>query len=111
LVERYLACLVDHDWEGAGACLSPEVVRIGPFGDTYTGREPYLAYLAEVMPGLEGYSMEVYRVVAAGRIVLAELRETVQVDGKPKVTPELLVFDLDEGGAISRVAVYAQRIG
>ena len=111
VVERYLAGLVAHDWAATEACLAPEVVRIGPFGDTYTPRTAYLDFLRDLMPKLPGYSMEVHRVVGAGPVVVAELSETVEVDGSPMVTPESLVFDLDDDGLIARVVVYIQRLG
>jgi predicted ester cyclase len=111
VVERYLAGLVSHDWVETEACLAPDVVRIGPFGDTYTPRSAYLDFLRGVMPALPGYSMEVDRVVGEGPVVVAELSETVEVDGSPVVTPESLVFDLDDEGRIARVAVYIQRLG
>ncbi len=116
IVERYLAALVAHDWEATAACLAVDVVRIGPFGDTYTPRDAYLAFLTDLMPKLPGYSMEVHRVVAGGSavggsVVVAELSETVEVDGSPLVTPEALVFDLDGDGLIARLAVYIQRLG
>ena len=110
VVERYLAGLVAHDWAATEACLAPDVVRIGPFGDTYTPRSAYLDFLKDLMPKLPGYSMEVHRVVGDGPVV-AELSETVEVDGAPLVTPESLVFDLDDQGRIARVAVYVQRQG
>ena len=111
VVERYLGCVVDHDWAGAEACLAPHVVRIGPFGDNFTSREPYLAHLAEVMPTLAGYSMEIHRVVpAAAGVVVAELTETVEVDGQPRLTPEALVFDVDASGLIHRIAIYLQQV-
>jgi hypothetical protein len=37
---------------------------------------------------------------------LAELSETVQRDGKPMLTPEVLVFGLDAGGRIGRVDIF-----
>ena len=38
----------------------------------------------------------------------AELTETVQVDGKPMVTPEVLVFELTEDSRIARVEIFIQ---
>ena len=81
VVERYLAALVAHDWGATEACLAPDVVRIGPFGDTYTPRAAYLDFLRDLMPKLPGYSMEVHRVVGDGPVVVAELSETVEFDG------------------------------
>ncbi len=111
IVERYLQAVVGHDWKALESCLAEDVVRIGPFGDTYSPREPYVAFLAGLMPGLPGYSMRVDRVTYAGRRVFAELSETVEVDGAPLETPEALVFDLDDQGLIARIGIYIQRRG
>ena len=40
------------------------------------------------MPKLPGYSMQVHRVVGDGPVAVAELTETVEVDGAPVVTPD-----------------------
>lgn len=111
IVERYLGAVVAHEWESLEGCLAEDVVRVGPFGDTYSPRGPYVAFLAGLMPTLPGYSMRVDRVTYAGRQAFAELSETVEVDGAPLETPEALVFDLDEEGLISRIRIYIQRAG
>ena len=110
IVERYLEAVVGHDWEALASCLTEDVVRVGPFGDTYSPREPYVAFLAGLMPSLPGYSMRVDRVVYAGDVALAQLSETVEMDGAPLETPETLVFDLDAEGRIARIAIYIQRL-
>jgi ketosteroid isomerase-like protein len=109
IVERYLEAVVGHDWEALESCLAEDVVRIGPFGDTYSPREPYVAFLAGLMPGLPGYSMRVDSVTYAGSRAFAELSETVELDGAPLETPEALAFDLDEEGRIARIRIYIQR--
>lgn len=112
LVRRFLAAVADHDWDTVGASVAPAVVRVGPFGDTYHGRDAYVAFLAGLMPTLSGYAMAVDRVLvtpaggAGAATVVAELRETVQADGVAYETPEALVFDLDGDGRIARLAVY-----
>ena len=93
------------------ACLAPDVVRIGPFGDTYSPRDAYVAFLAELMPQLPNYSMQVSRVTYGDGMAVAELSETMDVDGSPLLTPEALVFDLDDEGLIARIAIYIQRHG
>ena len=109
VVRRYLDMIVARDWDAVATCLADDVVRVGPFGDTYTPKAPYLAFLSELMPTLEGYSMDVTRVAATGSVVVAELSETVTLDGTEVVTPEALVFDMDDATKIAHIAIYIQR--
>jgi ketosteroid isomerase-like protein len=111
VVERYLDRLVAHDWDAMAACLAEDVVRVGPFGDTYTPRDIYVAFLTELMPALPGYSMRIDRVVSSGPTVLVELTEIVDIGGSPLETPEALVFDLGDDGRIVHIAIYIQRLG
>ncbi len=119
VVEHYLDRLVAHEWAAVAACLADDVVRIGPFGDVYAGRERYVSFLAELMPTLGGYAMEVHRIrpVASHEddgppspaTVLAELTETVALDGEAVDTAELLVFDVDPRLLITRISIFVQR--
>ncbi len=111
VVRRYLERLVAHDWEAMAACLAEDVVRVGPFGDTYTPRDPYVAFLTELMPALPGYSMQIGRIVEQGPTVFVELTEFVDIGGSPLETPEALIFDLDAQNRIRRIAIYIQRLG
>jgi hypothetical protein len=108
-VTRYLDAVVAHDWPTLGTTVSADVVRIGPFGDVYRGREAYVAFLADLMPRLEGYAMRVDRVLEVGSVACVELTETVTMDGTPTDTAESLVFDLDGSGAIARIAIYIRQ--
>jgi limonene-1,2-epoxide hydrolase len=109
VVERYLSAVVEHDWDTLGGCVAPDVVRVGPFGDTYEGRADYIAFLADLMPRLAGYAMRVDRVLATGGVVSVELTETVTMDGSTTDTAESLVFDVGDDGAITRIAIYIRR--
>jgi ketosteroid isomerase-like protein len=108
VVERFLSTMVAHDWAGFEACIADDFTRVGPFGDTYTTRAAYVAFLSELMPTLAGYRMEVSRVTYAGDLAFAELAETVEVDGQALRTPECLIFDLASDGRIARVEVFTQ---
>jgi limonene-1,2-epoxide hydrolase len=108
-VERYLAALQHHDWDALAGSLRHDVQRVGPFGDTYHGRDAYLAFLRGLLPTLADYSMDVHRVVEAGEVVTVELTESMTWDGARVVTPEALVFDLDRDGRIARIRIYIQR--
>ena len=111
VVDEYFDRLLAHDWDGLAATLAPDVVRVGPFGDTYSGRDAYVAFIAGLMPRLPGYSMERSRSIDAGDAVTVELTEVVEVGGAPIRTPEALVFDLDGDGLIARITIYTQHLG
>ncbi len=110
VVRRYLDAMVAGDWEGLARCLDPDIVRLGPYGDDYRGVDTYVPFLRATIESLEGYVMRVDRVVAAGAgVVVAELSETVTIDGARLETPEALVFDLAPDGRIARVAIFLRR--
>lgn len=109
IVERYLDAIASHDWDVVDACIADDIVRVGPYGDRYEGRADYTAFIADLMPKLDGYEMEVHRVTYPSDVLaFAELTETVALDGKPMRTPEALVFELNGHGRIARVEVYIQ---
>ncbi len=109
VIERYLHSLVEHDWATFAECLADDAfTRVGPYGDTYSSKAAYVAFLAELMPTLAGYEMHVTRITYAEGMAFAELSETVEVDGTPLRTPECLAFELTAGGRIRRVEVFTQ---
>ena len=112
VARRYLEAVAAQDWDVAAACLTADVRRVGPFGDTYIGRDTYMAFLRELMPTLEGYRMDIERVIDGdgGSTVVAQLTETVEMGGKTVVTPESLVFDLDQSMKIREIRIYIQQL-
>lgn len=112
VVRRYLDGVAGQDWAAVSECLAAGVRRVGPFGDVYEGHEEYVGFLRRVMPTLAGYRMDVERVLhtAEGTAAVAELSETVELDGRSVRTPESLVFDLDDEGRIRHIAIYIQQL-
>ena len=106
VVEQYLQSLTDHDWDTFAACLADEFTRVGPYGDTYTSKPEYVAFISQLLPTLPGYAMEISRLRYADGVAYAELAETVTVDGHPFRTPECISFELTEAGLISRIEVF-----
>jgi ketosteroid isomerase-like protein len=109
IVERYLDAIASHDWDMVDETIAEDIVRVGPYGDRYVGRGDYVAFLADLMPKLPGYAMKLDRVTYVGDArAYAELSETVELDGTPMRTPEVLVFGLNGDGRIARVDVFIQ---
>jgi limonene-1,2-epoxide hydrolase len=108
VVDSYLDAIRAHDWALLADSVTDNVVRVGPFGDTYKGRDEYVGFIASLMPTLPGYAMDVHAVTQIGQRAFVELAETVTVEGSPTVTNEVLVFELD-GDRIARIDIFIQR--
>ena len=108
VVERYLLAITEHDWDALADCVTDDVVRVGPYGDTYESKAAYITFLSDLLPTLPGYSMQISRVTYGEGVAYAELAETVAVGGAPLRTPECLTFDLTEDGRIARIEVFTQ---
>jgi ketosteroid isomerase-like protein len=109
IIERYLGAIASQDWTVVDECIAGDIVRVGPYGDRFAGRDDYLAFLAELMPKLRDYLMEVHQVTYTSDVhAFAELTETVRLDGKAMHTPEVLVFELNGDGRIARIGIFIQ---
>lgn len=106
-VDRYLSGLGDRDWTAVANTLAPDVERMGPYRDAYTGRDAYMNFLSETVDSLSGYQLDIDRAQGNAGVVTVELRETVD-DGDGRLeTCEAVVFDT-AAGLITRIAVYLQ---
>jgi len=91
------------------ACVAEDVARVGPYRDEKSGRADYRDFLAATIEALEGYRLEVQRIWTDGSRAVAQLSETLIVDGRPRRTDEAIVLDVGADGLITRVEVYLQR--
>jgi ketosteroid isomerase-like protein len=112
-VERYLACMAAHDWDGLAATIADDgLVRDGPFGDVVEGKRAYVDFLRGIITSLKGYELRVGRVThASERLSFVELSETFEVDGAPATYPECIVFARDAAGLINHVSVFIKQPG
>ena len=112
-VERYLACMAAHDWDGLAATIADEgLTRDGPFCDRVEGKHRYVAFLREILPSLEGYQLEVRRVSrVSDRVSYVELSETFEVDGVLTEYPECILFECDDDRLICHVSVFMKQPG
>ena len=53
-VRRYLDAMVQGEWDTLAACLTPDVERLGPYGDDYHGTDGYVAFLRATIGGARG---------------------------------------------------------
>ena len=112
-VQRYLACLAVHDWDGLAATIADEdLIREGPFCDVVEGKQPYLKFLCSVFAALEGYRLDVQRIShTSDRVCYVELSEIFDIDGVPTAYPECLVFERNPDRLINRVSVFIKQVG
>jgi ketosteroid isomerase-like protein len=112
VVERYLACLAVHDWDGLAATIADDgLVRDGPYNDVVEGKQPYLKFLRGVFASLKGYRLDIHRISpATDRVCYVELSETFDIDGVATECSECLVFEQNPDGLINRVSVFIKQV-
>jgi len=111
-VEDFLELYNARDFDGLAMCFSSsDFHRIGPYGDTIDSSAEYVEFLRGVVPTLGArYRLVTKRIFYAPANAVAELVEEYEVDGDLRTTPEVIVFDLDDDGRITRMHLYVQRI-
>ena len=108
MVLHYLDRMVAHDWAAMTECLHPDVVRVGPFGDTYAPRRPYVDFLSSLLPTLTNYGLTIGRTVTRDSVVMVQLSESMDIGGSRDETHEVLVFETDPAGLITRIDIFIQ---
>jgi limonene-1,2-epoxide hydrolase len=113
VIERYLASMAAHDWDGLAATIANEgLTRDGPFCDRVEGKQRYVAFLRNLIPTLKDYELKVRRVSQASkRVAFVELSETFEVDGVLTEYPECILFERNDDGLISHVSVFMKQPG
>jgi hypothetical protein len=113
IVERYLACMAAHDWDGLAATISDDgLTRDGPFCDRIDGKQRYVEFLSGLIPTLRDYELKVQRLSrVSDHLSYVELSETFGVNGVLTEYPECIVFEQGDDGLISHVSVFVKRPG
>jgi len=110
VLERYFAAMRAHDWAALADTLADDVHRTGPFLDDVRGKRAYVEFLANVVPNLANYALDVARIRALeDGTALVELSESMDRDGRRETHPEALLFEFDAAGRIARVDIYIKR--
>lgn len=111
VLERYLACLAVHDWDGLAATISDEhLTRVGPFCEVVEGKQPYISYLRDILAPLNGHRLDIRRISrASDRVAFVELVEGFVVDGARTEYPECILFEQGDDGLITYVSVFIKQ--
>ena len=109
IAARFFDRMGHFDWEAMGACVAEDVEGVGPYRDQKAGREDYQQFLAETIEALDDYHLDVQRIWSDGTHVVAQLSETLTMEGRPRRTDEAIVLDIGDDGLIARVEVYLQQ--
>ena len=107
-VGGYLEALRAQDWGALRALLAPDVVRHGPYGDDFTDRDSYVAFLVETFAMLGDYELEVQRAFGTTDRTCVELAETATVGEQRLRTEEAVVLAVRDG-LIHEVRVFLRR--
>ena len=107
-VGGYLAALRAGNWDALRARLAPDVVRHGPYGDDFSDRDAYVAFLVETFAVLGDYELEVHRSFGTPDRTCVELVETATVGGQRLRTEEAVLFGITDG-LIAEIRVFLQR--
>ena len=106
---RFFDRMGAFDWDAMAECVAEDITRVGPFRDVKVGRDDYRDFLAQTIEALDGYVLAVQRIWSDGERAVAQLSETLNIDGRPRRTDEAIVLDIGSDGLIQRVEVYLQR--
>jgi hypothetical protein len=112
VIERLLDRLTSGDWAGYGALLSPDVERIGPYGDRMVGRDLYVEMMAGPLKDGRGTTWDIHQITYADDGQSAFARVTANLGpglGMPfERFDQILAFAMDNEGLIRRVEVFWQ---
>lgn len=107
---RYIEGMKVHDWRVVRASLADRFERIGPFPEHhFTDPDVYTQFLADLLPTLEGHSVEITRVRTIGDVTYVTIREGVRVTDTEITSYVLMACDLDGDGRITRIEVFLRR--
>ena len=114
VIERLFDRLIAGDWTGYGALLSPDVERIGPWGDRLVGRDRLVEMMAMLTPSgsrndVPGATWDVHRIAYTpdGRSGFARVTAH-PARGPLSQFEETLAFVMDDEGLVSLVEVFWQ---
>jgi hypothetical protein len=112
VVETMFEHLNAHDWDSFSALLSPDVERIGPFGERVVGRDAYVTLMASAEPSPDDdgertrWDVHCVAYTSDGHRGFARVTARVPQDGGELRIEEALVYGVGNDGLISGIEVF-----
>ena len=109
-VERYLDGMNAHDWPAVRASFADQFERLGPFPEHhFTDPDVYTQFLADLLPTIEGHTIELVRADTIGDVSYVTICERLRRDDTDVESYLVLVCDLDPDGRLTRIEAFLRR--
>jgi len=109
-VEQYVDGMNAHDWPAVRASFADRFERIGPFPEhRFTDPDVYTQFLADLLPTIEGHTIEVVRADTLGAISYVTICERLRRDGTDVESYLVLACDLAPDGRLARIEAFLRR--
>jgi hypothetical protein len=112
MVVQYVDGMNAHDWTAVRASFGDRFERIGPFPEhQFTDPDVYTAFLADLLPTIEGHSIDVIRADTIDDVSYVTIRERLRRDDTDVESYLCLACDLASDGRIARIEAFLRRTG
>jgi len=109
-VARYIDGMNAHDWPAVRASFADRFERIGPFAEhQFTDPDVYTQFLADLLPTIEGHTIEIVRADTFGDVSYVTICERLRRDDTNVESYLVLVCDLAPDGRLARIEAFLRR--
>ena len=109
-VRQYVDGMKRHDWTAVRASFADRFERIGPFPEhQFTDPDVYTQFLADLLPTIEGHTIEVVRAHTIGDVSYVTICERLSRDETHVESYLVLACDLAPDGRLARIEAFIRR--
>ena len=109
-VAQYLDGMNAHAWRAVRASFADQFERIGPFPEhQFTDPDVYTQFLADLLPTIEGHTIEVVRAHTVDTVSYVTICERLRRDDTDVESYLVLACDLAPDGRITRIEAFLRR--
>ncbi len=109
-VAQYIDGMNAHDWRAVRDSFADEFERIGPFPEhQFTDADVYTQFLADLLPTIEGHTIEVVRADTVGAVSYVTICERLRRGDTNVESYLVLACDLAPDGRLARIEAFLRR--